>query len=578
MPDLATQLREYVDALCEAPAVDVPVATMPPHRSRGRLVAVAVAVAAALLATVLVVAQRDDADVQTIAPGPDEPTRSGWTLTGGTIPSPQAITSTVFTRHGLLATGAVHGDDQDQAVWRSLDSGRTWEEAWSPVNVVVGFSAVATLLDLGEEVLWLHTGTGGSAAWRTTDTTQWTRVDVPFPGQRVRATAEGGGIAYALTAGPEESPRATLWRTTDGVSWTRVRDFPAGEQLVNVAAGPTGLVVVGAAVGASLTVPIVWSGTHGGDWTRVELPGSTIPGAAIAVGERFSLVGEQGQAAWVGSGDRWGFAEGLAPDVPQLVRGKWPISAGDYGALARDDRGFVWRSRDGQRWERLDLQGDAPRAIQAWVGTTTEAFAWDTESPRALWRLDVGEDAPTSSPAEEIDARCQGEQSAAADLDGDGREDRAYGYWDPTRERSMIGACTATGAHSEIPAESEGSFGVAQLAPDRWFILAGGSWATGHLDNVFTLVDGHLVRLDLGLVVEVPYPEGDRRFWGCRSGPMVAQVVVEASGAWTRRAYDIDGTVVRVASEDTGTLSRAQLAELRADGLRADLVEACPTK
>ena len=61
-----------------------------------------------------------------------------------------------------------------------LDERRcAWERSWDAGQVVGGSSSNPRLAVLGYAVWILHGGTGGTAAWRSTDGLTWERVQLP---------------------------------------------------------------------------------------------------------------------------------------------------------------------------------------------------------------------------------------------------------------------------------------------------------------------------------------------------------------------------------------------------------------
>jgi hypothetical protein len=137
-----------------------------------------------------------------------------------------------------------------------------------------------------------------------------------------------------------------IWQSTDGVSWTELDPTSLraiwagrGEQVVDVAAGPAGIIVIGQPENAFAS--IVAFSSDGREWTPIALPArkTAVAWDATAWHGGFVVVGRDGQAD-----------EGGSPSEPYTHPG--------VGAPA------AWLSTDGLSWTQAQVEG---RAIKAGV-------------------------------------------------------------------------------------------------------------------------------------------------------------------------------------------------------------------
>jgi hypothetical protein len=166
-------------------------------------------------------------------------------------------------------------------------------------------------------------------------------------------TLPGGGLVAVGTAAPG---RSLVWLSADGSQWSMVPDVPdeEGTGLASVAAGPSGVVAVGARAGR----PAAWYSTDGRRWR----PATGLQGSGAA--EMTSVAAFEG-----------GF-----------------VAAGGAGpAFGADRSAAFWTSSDGRRWRRV-ADGPALHAGHVWglavaggrlvaVGTTGDPQA----GPAASW-------------------------------------------------------------------------------------------------------------------------------------------------------------------------------------------------
>jgi hypothetical protein len=143
-----------------------------------------------------------------------------------------------------------------------------------------------------------------------------------------------GDVLFAL--GQER-----IWQSNDGISWRELDPASLrglwtsrGEELVDLAAGPGGMVVIGKVMNTFDS--IVAFSADGRTWTRIELPASqsAIAWDATAFDGGFVIAGRDGQADGGGS-----------PTEPYVHPG--------VGAPA------AWFSPDGRTWTQASVEGTA---------------------------------------------------------------------------------------------------------------------------------------------------------------------------------------------------------------------------
>ena len=234
-----------------------------------------------------------------------------------------------------------------------------------------------------------------------------------------RATTEG----LAIGAPPGSTYYgALIWSSTDGGSTWSLVDSPSWEQawtdarvgfmpdgwsnmqvpitsgLVDVAAGPDGLVAIGNSYSDDELIPVILHSTDGRAWTKAALPAdspSALLHEVVAYAEGFVLVGSvhagpqietATPAAWFL--DRW---SGLGPRDGER---RWePIEGtpgmGDFAGVTVGADGLlgwygyrdiviggptvwaVWSSADGQTWQPLERDNPAVRSA------SPDARRWD---------------------------------------------------------------------------------------------------------------------------------------------------------------------------------------------------------
>jgi hypothetical protein len=205
-------------------------------------------------------------------------------------------------------------------------------------------------------------------AWSSPDGLTWTAIgsDAGLD----LAADEGGQLGLVDVAfGPggyvAVGQPAALWRSADGQTWERVGQdlaFGPNTTLTAIAASPDGYLVVGASHGAKQARAVGWRSTDAMSWTAVADSKALKVGVVVDLGG--GMVGSGGMTAVVRSADGYIASGGIC---------RPPKSGGEEEAVALVSgvrtaevqaksvcRPAVWRSADGQAWERQVL-GKAPR-------------------------------------------------------------------------------------------------------------------------------------------------------------------------------------------------------------------------
>jgi len=220
-------------------------------------------------------------------------------------------------------------DYQDAAVWTSPD-GVTWDRV-AHDEAVFG-SGVATMTSVADNgsrlvAVGIAKTPSGSAGvvWVSDDHgATWQRVphdESVFGGERQHRmytviAADGGFIA----AGDD------LWSSPDGWTWTRHGPLPGIRSLYRTSTGYV-------AVGEADYTARVWTSPDGLTWNPVEPPDETLFGGTLDTGHVWASVND--------------VVEG--PDGIVAVGQASPPSEG----LPVDADATVWRSPDGEQWNRL---------------------------------------------------------------------------------------------------------------------------------------------------------------------------------------------------------------------------------
>lgn len=295
------------------------------------------------------------------------------------------------------------------------------------------------------------------AVWRAEELRAWTRVDADaFAGDadaqpNAAATVEGSQVVAVGAVGPQQAApgpagrridpdfselTATVWRSPDGGrTWQAVPadkvEAADGAQMVDVAAGPHGLLAVGVAAEEGATRPLMWQApAAGADW-RVQPTGlpaerGTTYGPLASDGERYLLAVDtpppnEGPERETSNPDidvtLWQSSDGQSwqpvadPDGALAGPGRQRVSDllvvdGHFLAIGRENSDtrpqgtdVAWSSPEGQRWRRAADGLDVPSAATDFVTTdghlvaltivTSYATEVLTEADPAVWAAPI---------------------------------------------------------------------------------------------------------------------------------------------------------------------------------------------
>ncbi|HYC06686.1 MAG TPA: hypothetical protein VEG29_02080, partial [Candidatus Binatia bacterium] len=215
-----------------------------------------------------------------------------------------------------------------------------------------------------------------------------------------------------------------IWHSEDGIAWTEFDSTSLrslwgtsrGEQLVAMAAGPGGIVLIGQPTNTFESIAAF--SPNGRDWTTIALPAlrTAIAWDATASRDGFVIVGRDGQPdesyenvrAGVGSPTAWHSADGrtwsetevsgaavkggVLTRVLPMAAGLFAIGndAGVSGSYEDIDAIGAWTSADGRSWVKIGtLESLAPQAAMlASDGTDLVAL----RNGAAMWITTDGRD------------------------------------------------------------------------------------------------------------------------------------------------------------------------------------------
>lgn len=226
--------------------------------------------------------------------------------------------------------------------------------------------------------------------WSSQDGTAWDSLALPLSETdeeaQPLAIAQRGDVAVVAgtSRGPEGFMQLVVWRQAAGEEWARVPSgsIPRSSPIVaitDVAAGPSGLVLVGARPSARGGDDLaVWTSSDGMRWRAVEdasfraLSGEELYPYGVAVDGRTTVIvgeaidpqrgpGLADGVVWRGSGDSWlrvaGYVAGMSGSGHQRLGGVVSFRGGylAVGEVQPGDRSLAtaWISEDGQVWRRL---------------------------------------------------------------------------------------------------------------------------------------------------------------------------------------------------------------------------------
>ena len=244
---------------------------------------------------------------------------------------------------------------------------------------------------------------GRPSLWRSSDGLSWRRLPdspaftEPKSGwfDSIASGAQGGSSLLvavgAANNGDLSAFDAAAWTSTDGISWRRATVDRAADAAMNdVTTTPEGFVAVGINGHPSGGTQMIgsqgaaaWTSRDGSHWSRVP----TVPAFAGAEMTRVVAVGSTLIAVGVdiptGSGTAdppiWSSTDGLqwaraSVDVPRAV-GSWWVNGiawtgSRFVAIGGEELGvrrFVWISREGRSWDRLNLALPPPNPSGLYV-------------------------------------------------------------------------------------------------------------------------------------------------------------------------------------------------------------------
>lgn len=174
----------------------------------------------------------------------------------------------------IVAVGT-RGTEREPAgsiAWTSRD-GRAWARAPEAPSLAAGLMAAVAPGGPGLVAVGSDADQRSALAWTTTDGATWDLASSPTflnHGLKVRMTAVASGPGGVVAVGNRlfgtQFGTAAVWTSPDARTWSLAPDIPVfgqGEMLA-VAAGPSGYVVVGTVGAPDNYVPTVWVSPPGG--------------------------------------------------------------------------------------------------------------------------------------------------------------------------------------------------------------------------------------------------------------------------------------------------------------------------
>jgi hypothetical protein len=310
----------------------------------------------------------------------------------------------------------------DTLSWHQLESREVFED---PVMDL----SLSGAVEFGPDLIGFGSAGASAGLWRSTDANHWQRLPVPpaMRGAWIRAatTFRGRLVAIGAIASPDGTATPTAWTSADGTSWTRARAASdwQGVELIDIAAGPDGLVAVGrreTEQGAG-----AWTSSDGSTWTPLP-PTSGLPFGfgfmeirAVAYGEGvFVAVGRSDEGQPNSSGAVWTSPDGRAwtkvdgatvfgstgasPSQREVAlsdvvnRGPGFVAVGTAVGSSGMVVGAIFTSRTGFAWTRVavddGLEASEPTMITTWsgglaVGANVRGYGWGHP---AIWTSSDG--------------------------------------------------------------------------------------------------------------------------------------------------------------------------------------------
>jgi hypothetical protein len=260
------------------------------------------------------------------------------------------------------------------------------------------FSSLAT--DAGTIVAGGFTGPRFAATILVFTDGVWAAADVPEAVGQVAGIVRHGDRWIAVGNSLPDTRSGFIWDSTDGRVWRSIRTIDDGA-LYDIAAGPGGVVAVGAKLDAEMTATAAaWSSTDGSTWQRstVAAAARTSMGPVASTSAGFAAAGDrplgQPRPIWTATlPSSWASISNDLNDqsIPaDLVA--WDERLALVGASGRsgDQHPFVAFSDDGAAWVRTLLSEAEGYASAAVVASDRLVVAGIDADRLVVWSFDGG--------------------------------------------------------------------------------------------------------------------------------------------------------------------------------------------
>lgn len=307
-----------------------------------------------------------------------------WEKTEGALGGWSVPVAATAFRGGVLAVSGT-GVFEPYSWWSP--DGRTFE---SQVAIEQGVGAPKAVAADDSMAVAVGDGAGTAKSWVTTDATTWASGELRDADsvRSVASTPVGFVVVGSSRVGPDGSPldgaHPAAWSSSDGRTWARlaIADPGAGE-LLDVAAAPDAVVLVGAAGGSAYAQALdVHGGGDGPRTSRTLVPEGVASPQVLTdvawVGDRFVAIGDgDGTTLWASTGDV-GFTPmslgRLAGDPASTVpftdvagAGGTVVVVADAGPDAPTGSSSTWARAAGGEWEAVTPTDGFPVHL-TWIG------------------------------------------------------------------------------------------------------------------------------------------------------------------------------------------------------------------
>ena len=328
------------------------------------------------------------------------PTGSGLELTwlplkqAQPLPGDQVMSDVVAGPAGLVAVGHVEaatGFDDDAAVWISGRNAGRWRSSTSESLAGPEDQRMLAVAEFDDRLIAGGREGSDAALWTSTDSgVTWSRSDGSLGLGLIRdiGRLDSTLVAVGAVGSPNDvlAQDAGVWTSRNGVKWTPVIDEDlggeGGQQISAVHTAGGRLIAVGFEYGTDGSYDgAIWTSQDGSEWSRLDptmfeetgqqlikgIVGGTRGLPLVAVGceddlERCDVAGQDSDAAvWTSDdGERWTKVdlegEGVVgPGIQTMYgvsrRADGFIAVGAHTGNAGDLDGAVWTSVDGVSWE-----------------------------------------------------------------------------------------------------------------------------------------------------------------------------------------------------------------------------------